>query len=348
LKPLRYQCSFKTFKLAGYNEDDAKTAMLKAVRLADEARTIFTVENGDEDQAGIKIALSLGPFGASLTPTQEFDGCYPPPYGPKEFLAEGDNYNSFGQDIKAELDSINALAQFHFEQLQVFADDFDTWKMIDVIAFETVPLVREVKAIRLAVYRLQRGLAMRDANSSFKHWWISCVLPKGKCLETRFPGGPNMTARDLIVAALQPTDTDNSTPTPTGLGVNCTSMDFISAIATEMTQAVIDAHDPRQSIPWLILYPNGGDIYDPVSRTWLMQEHAEKQAWSSRLAAVVNDLTRCGSIGNIWGGVAVGGCCRTGPDEIRSLVNALQVRETPSSVTSSSRIGTPQTLVDHV
>jgi homocysteine S-methyltransferase len=298
--------------------------MLKAVRLAEEARTIFKADNTDvNNQSDIKIALSLGPFGASLTPAQEFDGCYPPPYGPKEFSVHGNNYNSFGQDTGAELDSINALAQFHFERLQVFANEPDAWRTIDIIAFETVPLVREVKAIRLAISWLQRELVTRDANPNFKPWWISCVFPSGQCPETRSAGGPNMTAWDIVAAAVQHTDTV-SIPIPTGVGANCTSMDFISTITTEMTQAVADFCDRRQRVPWLILYPNGGDIYDPISRTWLVQEQAKKQAWAPRFRMIVDDLARSGAIGDIWGRIMVGGCCRTGPDTIRALSDEMR------------------------
>jgi len=107
------------------------------------AGTTDQVENGDVDRAD--IALSLGPFGASLIPTQEFDGCYP---WTKRVFVQGNNHspNSFGQDAK-ELDSTDALTRFPFENLQALADDFDTWKMINVLAFEK-PLVR---GVRLAV-----------------------------------------------------------------------------------------------------------------------------------------------------------------------------------------------------
>lgn len=318
-----YQCSFRTFERAGYKEPDAKNAMLKAVRLTQEARAIFAADNTEVDQIDIKIALSLGPFGASLTPTQEFDGCYPPPYGPREFSVHGNNCNSFGQDTRAELDSIHAIAQFHFERLQVFANDSDVWRAIDFIAFETVPLVREVKAIRLAISWLQRELVARDAKSSFKPWWISCVFPSGQCPEMRSPGGTNMAARDIVVAALQQADGDDSTPIPTGVGVNCTSMDYIPAIATEMTQAVADFCDQRKSARWLILYPNGGDIYDSISRTWLIQEQDKKQEWAPRFRKIVDALGRSGAIGKIWDGVVVGGCCRTGPDEIHALTREI-------------------------
>jgi homocysteine S-methyltransferase len=65
--------------------------MHEAVLLAQQAREIFISEQKDSqhpekaDQVPIQICLSLGPFGATLTPTQEFTGFYPPPYGPRGY-----------------------------------------------------------------------------------------------------------------------------------------------------------------------------------------------------------------------------------------------------------------------
>jgi homocysteine S-methyltransferase len=75
--------------------------MLESVRLADLARTRFIEEQGGIlTSSDIIIALSLGPYGASLFPAQEFEGFYPPPYGPKAYSASEMNCNSFGNEIK--------------------------------------------------------------------------------------------------------------------------------------------------------------------------------------------------------------------------------------------------------
>jgi len=326
-----YQCSFQTFGRAGYSEAAAQAAMLKAVRLSNEARTTFANKAVGASGLGIKIALSLGPFGACLTPPQEFDGYYPPPYGPKENSGDGSDCNAFGRDTTAEMASIDMLAHFHSERLLVFARDSETWKTIDCIAFETVPLVREVKAIKLAMLRLQQDLVTRDSNAVLKPWWISGIFPGGHCPETQCQGGPNLTATDFVTAALQwspclskeLTNMDSVLPVPAGVGINCTSMDFIPVIVAEMTRAVTDFHKQALQKPWLVLYPNGGDVYDPTTRTWQKQKQSEKETWAFRLGKIVSDVTTSHMGVQVWGGIMVGGCCRTGPEEIRVLAEVL-------------------------
>ena len=78
--------------------------MRKAVRLAQAAKARFLLEHpfvqGDE----IKIALSLGPFGSTRS-THEFDGIYPPPYGPAASEPASDaDINYFVRDEDEEAD----------------------------------------------------------------------------------------------------------------------------------------------------------------------------------------------------------------------------------------------------
>jgi homocysteine S-methyltransferase len=171
--------------------------MLKSVKLADEARQRFIEERDDVSQQDVRIALSLGPYGASVFPGQEYGGFYPPPFGPKAF-SEGENYNAFDDEVMAE-NSINALSQFHLERLQVFARNPEAWFSIDCIAFETVPLAREVKGIRRAIGLLQKE-GVED--HLVKPWWISLVFPSGRYPETEHPGGQNLSVRHVAEAVL--------------------------------------------------------------------------------------------------------------------------------------------------
>jgi len=186
-----YQCSSFTFDKAGYSAENAREIMSKCVRLADEARSRFGAERREtrstesaapeESDTAVKIALSLGPFGAGLSPAQEFVGYYSPPFGPRGYTPGGGNCNAFAKDDEGrrkEDEATAALAQFHFERLCVFADDEATWDVLDFIAFETVPLVREIRAIRMAMANLERNAIKR------KPWWISFVFPEGKFPET--------------------------------------------------------------------------------------------------------------------------------------------------------------------
>ena len=120
-----YQCSLETFKQADFGFEQSKALMLQAVRLADRARTLFYSEAPDQklhetlpdhERRRTLVALSLGPFGATLQPTQEFGGFYPLPYGPQEFNERGSNFNSFGElvDARPWRSSISSVSSFFF------------------------------------------------------------------------------------------------------------------------------------------------------------------------------------------------------------------------------------------
>lgn len=81
------------------------------------------------------------------------------------------------------------------------------------------------------------------------------------------------------------------------VGVNCTPLQHISSLIEEIKTS--------SSKP-IIVYPNSGETYDAVSGTWMGEESSEDfsasaQGWYTQGAEII------------------GGCCRTGPDEIRSI-----------------------------
>ncbi|KAF8644789.1 hypothetical protein AX16_008251 [Volvariella volvacea WC 439] len=343
--------------------------MKESVRLAKRAKDAFVSEcsqaqiesGGGESRVAVAIALSLGPFGASVSPTQEFDGFYPPPYGPREYTHGGENINDFGCNfasldhsgleggaLKDELASIEALAQFHYERLEVFAEDREVWDTIDCIAFETVPLVREAMGIRLAMKRLEERLRSSngrdDSGCASKPWWISFVCPEGRLPERKRGSKEERKGMDDVVravwdaAVLQPygvvLEKDStgslsetlSLPVPHGIGINCTSLEFIPGLVRDLQANMRRYVADLPSKPWLILYPNGGDVYDPITRSWKVVESGADGAavaWADKLRSVVN-ATVVGDPDadlDIWGGVIVGGCCRTGTGHIRALAS---------------------------
>lgn len=86
------------------------------------------------------------------------------------------------------------------------------------------------------------------------------------------------------------------------VGVNCTAPSHVPGIL-RAAGAVTD-------LP-LIAYPNGGDRWDASTRRWVTDgsggfEPVEVASWTD--------------LGAGW----LGGCCRTGPDEIRALTTALR------------------------
>jgi len=271
--------------------------MLNGVHIADEARHQFCQEHPDVRPKDIHIALSFAPFGSILGSMQDYGGIYPPPYGPRAYSDSGENINSFGDDIEGRNNSIKALTQFHEERLRVFTSDKETWDKIDSVAFETVPLVREVEAIRQAMGNLKESVGS-------KPWWITAIFPGGKCPETRQPGGNHFTAGEVAYAMVHGGDI---TPVPNGIGINCTGLQFIPDLLQEF-ERVMDG----KARPFLVLHPNGGDGFDLSAHAFKGAEKIDR--WEEILANMVNEARKRG-----WKNIIVGGCCKAGPSEIKAL-----------------------------
>ncbi|MBP8048023.1 MAG: homocysteine S-methyltransferase [Anaerolineales bacterium] len=83
------------------------------------------------------------------------------------------------------------------------------------------------------------------------------------------------------------------------IGINCTSPLYIPSLIREIK---------KNSDKPVIVYPNSGEVYDPITNTW----HGE---------------TSCDAFGHqskTWfenGASLIGGCCRTTPDHIREVKN---------------------------
>lgn len=81
------------------------------------------------------------------------------------------------------------------------------------------------------------------------------------------------------------------------VGVNCTAPRFISGLVSSV-QAVT-------SKP-IVVYPNSGERWEAVGKRWLPGEEAI-------------DLSQASRTWRDQGARLIGGCCRTGPDDIRSI-----------------------------
>lgn len=86
-------------------------------------------------------------------------------------------------------------------------------------------------------------------------------------------------------------------PQVAAIGVNCTPPQYITSLLRRM-RAKTDKP--------LVVYPNSGECYDASSKQWSGEPGA----------------LRLGSQARLWyaeGARLIGGCCRTGPNEIREL-----------------------------
>jgi homocysteine S-methyltransferase len=161
-----------------------------------------------------------------------------------------------------------ALMAFHRPRLAVLAA-----AGADLLACETIPCLDEARALARLLTELPGTAA-----------WLSF-----SCRD-----GLHNSQGELIadcVAALEGFDQI------VALGVNCTAPQHIGSLIEQM--------HARTSKP-LLVYPNSGEHYDGLHKTWHGNpgaSHFAEQArgWHAKGARLI------------------GGCCRTGPDEIAAL-----------------------------
>lgn len=244
-----------------------------------------------------QIALSLGPYGATTVPSAEYSGQYGPGCGTQAWLRT-----------------------WHLDRLQLFAAVPDLPLRIGYIAFETVPRLDEVRALRQA-------LAAVPSISSIP-FWISGLFPGPEDWMKLPDGGDPEEAveamLDPAVAAVQ----------PWGIGVNCTAVGklprllrrYESAVALMLRRGLI------QAWPALVLYPDGtaGEVYNTSTQAWepAPKESRERDGqeppapWEQQLVDIVQETRRRGH----WRQIVAGGCCRVQPRQIGRLRRLLEAK----------------------
>lgn len=291
-----------------------------------------------------KVVLSLGPYGAVLSPSQEYGGIYRPPYGPPLPSSSSRPNNAFASSEDGEAaraGAEDALAKWHLARLRIYASEEGTWRKVSWLGFETVPLLTEIRAIRIAMGRLNAELkvkwgAKRGEGEGGREWWdkkfwISSAYPEGKhpqhfsSTDEEGQVGVEDVLEDLL-------GDSESSPRPDGIGINCTHPAHISSLtydfSTAMTRRLVKAGSEGDVGPTFVLYPDGGAVYDTVSRTWT-ERTTNPEEWARGLVAVARDLESAevvvdgASRGKVWGGVIVGGCCKAGFEEIGYLRRVL-------------------------
>ncbi|KAI1477734.1 Homocysteine S-methyltransferase [Daldinia eschscholtzii] len=238
-----------------------------------------------------RISLSIGPYGATMIPSQEYSGEY-----------------------DTEHDSIAKLLDWHRDRLHLFDEIDHLTSRIRFIAFETVPRLDEIKAIR----RLFTHAPSSNLNSSSLlcgdvSFWISCVYPgEGYTL-------PDGSSVDQVVDALL--SLDYSDIIPWEIGINCTKIAKVPELVQMYENAVsrLASAGKLQAQPSLVLYPDGtnGEVYDTTTKTWRApsSQPLPTSSWEHQVADVV---IRARSQ-QCWRSIVVGGCCKANHDNIRRL-----------------------------
>ncbi|ULG72388.1 homocysteine S-methyltransferase [Macrococcus brunensis] len=154
------------------------------------------------------IAGSLGPYGAMLGNGAEYTGDY----------------------IISEQDYID----YHKERLDILIE-----AGISVFAFETIPNLEEIKAVKKLLEEYEEIEA-----------WLSVTLNDS----THLSDGTQL---DEVI------ETVNAIPNVLAFGINCTSIKVIDEAVDKLI---------KQSSKDIILYPNGGRKYDASNKVWIGDE----------------------------------------------------------------------------
>ncbi|GAM43384.1 homocysteine S-methyltransferase [Talaromyces pinophilus] len=247
-----------------------------AVRVAEQAR-------GSHER--VKIALSLGPYGACMIPGQEYSGKYDETHNDED-----------------------ALFHWHLDRLHLFMEaDGDLLSRVEYVAFETLPRLDEIRAVRRAMHTA--GLTVP--------FWIACVFPgtEPEFMHT-LPDGSSI--EEIVSAALAPMDDGVA---PWGVGINCTKTHKVPYLVERFGDCVskLLAGDKIQTLPSLVLYPDGtnGEVYNTTTQKWEKPDMdiQDRLPWETQLADVVHNAQQKGPFQSFL----IGGCCKTTHDDIRRL-----------------------------
>lgn len=271
------------------DEDESSHLMRSAIPLAHTAITQSSTTDKRDTKA--KIALSLGPYGATMVPSTEYSG----------------NYD-------ASHSTTPQLLSWHKKRLDIYQVEAETWYEIDYVAFETVPRIEEVEAVRRAMYS--------SVNGWDRKFWISCVFPGDESAQAdknfKLPDGSGV--RELVEAMLEGAE---GRALPWGVGINCTKIRKIPALIHEFEDAVeaLIREGKVDGWPFLVLYPDGAEglVYDTEKHVWEASDpKAGNEAtvpWDERMIGIVKGVRD----GRRWRGLCVGGCCKILPLDIANL-----------------------------
>ncbi|KAG6038834.1 hypothetical protein E4U41_003595 [Claviceps citrina] len=265
-----------------------------------------TGDAGSAGSAAAVVALSLGPYGACMIPSQEYSGRY-----------------------DHDHDSQDALYAWHRERLQLFAQVDGLSARVAYLAMETIPRVDEIAAMRRALDSVPELAAIP--------FWMSCLYPGRTAAaadadadddDDALPTGESV--QDALRAMF---DTSLARSQPWGVGINCTKVGKLPSLLHKYEAAMRDMlrQGLVQDWPALVLYPDGtnGEVYNTATQKWEMPDNKApgsgsgsgsgsatgRVPWEQQLA----DAVRATQARGAWKQILVGGCCMASSEDIARL-----------------------------
>ncbi|KAK4647916.1 AdoMet-homocysteine methyltransferase [Podospora bellae-mahoneyi] len=254
-------------------------------------------------KVGGRVALSLGPYGATMIPSTEYTGHY---------------------DIEPSQDIVDKLFHWHSERYNLYVQVPKLLFDVSYIAFETIPRLDEILAIRRFLNADISG-GVKLGPREFYHdipVWISVLFPGD---DDKMPDGTSV--EDAVAAMMSK---EFGSKTPQFVGINCTQVSKLDGLVRQFTKAVekLVATRAVEKWPGLVLYPDGtkeGERYNTATKEWEIsgegfKKTAEDVSWERQLAMVVKEAYDTGG----WSSFLIGGCCRTTPENIQRLTWAIR------------------------
>mmetsp|Transcript_1018 Transcript_1018/g.2952 ORF Transcript_1018/g.2952 Transcript_1018/m.2952 type:complete len:354 (+) Transcript_1018:85-1146(+) len=258
-----YQFSFDGYAARGVQRDAAAGLLRRGVELGRQA----CARHGRG-----QVAASLGSYGAVLSDGAEFTGV-------------------FDRDEAG-------LVAFHTERLAALLEGEDRAGWPDLLAFETVPCLVEVRAICKAVS------AVAAAQSApLPPAWLSVSCRSGEQLNS----GDAVADAARVAAAC---------PQIKFFGINCSAPAAVSDF--------IRVAEPLLGDKEMVIYPNRGEVF--ANREWQASSGATNEAFC--------DLAK-GWLAQTDKIAYLGGCCRMGTDAIEAL--SAMVASDASAVDAGSK-----------
>ncbi|KID85183.1 homocysteine S-methyltransferase [Metarhizium guizhouense ARSEF 977] len=228
------------------------------------------------------VALSLGPYGACMIPSQEYSGTYDDAHNSQE-----------------------ALYEWHRERMQLFSRVRGLASRIGYISMETIPRVDEIASMRAALDQVPELAGVP--------FWMSCLYPG----DNRLPSGeaPETALRAMF-------DSRVAKSVPWGVGINCTKVWKLTSLLRRYESVMDMLVQDGTLLEWpaLVLYPDGtnGEVYNTVTQVWEVPgdvEDVSRVPWEEQLAEVVRGTEARGK----WRQIVVGGCCMASWQDIARL-----------------------------
>lgn len=145
----------------------------------------------------------------------------------------------------------------------------------DILACETIPCLSEAKAITRLLKEFPGTYA-----------WISFSAKDGRHISEGTPVSECAAFLDQYSQFA-------------AVGINCAPMQHIPSLIEEIKQ---------ETAKPIIVYPNSGEQYDPVTKTW------KGSAWAMPFGKNAQSWYESGAR-------LIGGCCRTKPEDIREIAD---------------------------